>query len=125
MESLECRWQKLNLSNEEDSEIIVNEGKLVEEVNKGKKSIIGNLYADRTISKEIISNSMLKIWKTSKPFLVLNIKLKTFIFFFNSREDMNWGMSRRPWIFESSLLSLKEFDGYTLVSKMDFSKKSF
>lgn len=38
---------------------------------------------------------------------------------------MNWVMTRRPWLFKSSLLSLKPFDGCTPVSKMVFAKELF
>lgn len=34
-------------------------------------------------------------------------------------------MSRRPWLFESSLLSLKPFDGHTPALRMDFYRESF
>lgn len=61
MECQEKCWQKLNLSNEEESEINVDAGKLMEENKKGEPSIIGKLHADHTISKEIIQKSMLKI----------------------------------------------------------------
>lgn len=38
---------------------------------------------------------------------------------------MNWVMTRKPWFFESSPLSLKPFDDCTLTSKMEFSKEAF
>lgn len=34
-------------------------------------------------------------------------------------------MTRRSWLFESSLFSLKEFDALTPVFKMEFSKEAF
>lgn len=51
-------WQQLNLSNEEDTKIIVNEDQLKKEINKDKNSIIGRLHAERSISKEILKTSM-------------------------------------------------------------------
>lgn len=95
MEILEESWQKLNLSNEEECKIEVDVGKLMEENGKGELSFIGKLYAEITISKEIIRNSMMKIWKTSKPFSVIDIKL-----------NVKWVLERRPWLFEASLISL-------------------
>lgn len=38
---------------------------------------------------------------------------------------MNRDMARRPCLFESSLLSLKLFDGCTSASKMNFTKEPF
>lgn len=86
---------------------------------------MGKLHMERSIGKEIIKNSMGKIWKTTKPFLVCEVGSNIYIFSFNNEVDMNWVLARRPWLFESFLLSLKPFDGYTLASKMDFSKEAF
>lgn len=125
MESLESRWQQLNLSNDEDKEIIVDIDKLTEEIDKGKKCIIGKLHSDRIINKEVLRNTMLKIQKTTNSLLVLDINPTTFIFSFENKTDKDWVMSQKPWLFESSLLSLKEFDGFTHVSKMEFLKEIF
>lgn len=51
--------------------------------------------------------------------------MNIFIFSFNSNDDMQWVMSRRPWLFEASQISLKEFDGYTPIFEMDFSTEAF
>lgn len=110
---------------EEDSEITVDIDKLTKEINKGKKNIIEKLHANIVISKEVIQKTMIKILKTTSSLLVPDIQHNTFIFSFDSEEDKSWVMKRRPWLFESSLLSLKHFDGYTPVSKMDFSKEGF
>lgn len=125
MDSLAKRWQQLNLSNEEENEIVVDVGKLMEVNSKGKTSIIGKLHADHTISKEIIQKSMSKIWRTSKPFCILDIKQNIFIFSFDNDDDMNWVMHRETWLFETSLMSLKAFDKNILVTKMDFSSEAF
>lgn len=64
---------------------------------------------------------MMKLWKTTKPFSISELGPKTFIFSFGTNEDLQWVMSRKSWLFEVSLLSLKLFDGYT-PSRMDFSR---
>lgn len=61
MKGLEKSGQRLFLSIEEENKIVVDIGSIIEENNKGKMSIIGKLHADRTLSKEIIQNSLLKI----------------------------------------------------------------
>lgn len=126
MESLESRWQRLPLSTEEDNEIVVTHEQLTEEIKKGENSLIGKLHVERTIGKEIVRKTMGKIWKHLKPFSVCDFGLNTYIFSFSNEEDRDWVMTRRPWPFESSLLSLKPFDGYSIpAAKMDFSGESF
>lgn len=89
MENLETRWQQLYLSNEEDHSIIVHIVQLTKEINRRKTSIIGRLHVERVISKEIIRSSMMKIWKTTCPCSIFYIQPNTFIFFFDSVEDLN------------------------------------
>lgn len=47
--------------------IAVREEFLEEEQIKKKRSLIGKIYMDRYISKEIIWGTMEKIWQLSKP----------------------------------------------------------
>lgn len=103
---------------------MVDVDKLIGENYKEKTSIIGKLYADRSISKEIIQKSMSKIWRIARPFFVLDIKPNMFIFSFENVEDMNCVMQRKSWLFETSLISPKAFDGNTLVTKMNFSMEA-
>lgn len=58
MESLESKWQQLQLTSEEDKELILDENKLLKEIEKEKHSIIGKLLMDRSINKEVISLRM-------------------------------------------------------------------
>lgn len=54
MESLERRWQQLNLTNDEDNEIIVEDELLIKEPKKGKYNIFGKLQLEQSISKETL-----------------------------------------------------------------------
>lgn len=80
---------------------------------------------DRLIGKEVIQSTMVKLWKLTSPLSILDIHQNTFIFLFEIEEDMSWVMNCRPWLFESSLLTLKEFNGHTSVLKMDFTNEAF
>lgn len=77
------------------------------------------------VNKEVIRSMMQKIWKTSKPISDFDFGSNTYIFSFENEVDMKWIMSHRPWLFESSLFSLKPFDRCTPASKMDISKENF
>lgn len=57
---------------------------------------------------------------------MVEIHPNTYIFSFESVEDVNWVMSRRPWLFENSLIIiLKEFNALIPTSKMDFTNERF
>lgn len=68
---MESRWQKLKLASEKDNEIVVEDEHLLKEIKKEKNSIIGKLLVERSIGKDIIRNTIGKIWKTSSPSLSL------------------------------------------------------
>lgn len=68
MESLKSWWQQLNFSIEEDNEVVIEKKGLMKGINKGKNCIVGELYSYRTKRKEIIRNTMSKVWKSTKPF---------------------------------------------------------
>lgn len=86
----------MNLSNKKGSKIIVVENQLVIEINKGKMCIIGWLHAKRVITKEVLWSTMMKLYKTTSPYSVLEIHLNTFIFNFDNDDDMQWVMSCKP-----------------------------
>lgn len=125
MESLETKQKQMNLSTEEDVKIQVDEETLHTELQKGKTSMIGKLHIDRKISKDVVRITMTKDWKPMKPLSVLEINSNVFIFSFEIEDDMQRVMNRRPWLFETSLLSLKPFDSCTPVTKMGFSTEVF
>lgn len=108
-----------------NSEIFIEDKLLLKEMKREKNSIIGKLHMNCSIEKDIFKNTMVKIWKTTKPFSVLDFGPNTYIFSFRIEEDLQCVMSRKPWLFETSLLYLKLFDGCTPISRMDFSKISF
>lgn len=125
MENLEEKWQNLTLSKEEESEIVVEEKVLLDSVNRGKNSLGGKLHFDRIIRKEVILSTLLKVWKTSKKFTVQDIGTNFYIFSVEEQSDMQRVVKGKLWLFDSSLLSLKFFDGYTPPAKMCFSKEEF
>lgn len=113
------------MSIEEDNKIQFDEKAIRTNIQKEKNSVISKLYIDRKISKEVVRTTMNKAWKPTIPFSMLEISSNVFIFSFDSKDDMQKVMNRHPWLFETSLLSLKPFNGYTPTIKIDFSKEVF
>lgn len=92
----------------------------------GKNSVIGKLqHMDKKISSKTKRTTMIKAWKIMKPFSMKEISTNVFIFSFGSESDMQIVMTCHSWLFESSLLSLKPFNGCISATKMDFSNEVF
>lgn len=56
---------------------------------------------------------------------MVDIQPNTYIFSFDSVEDVNWVMSKCPWLFKNYLLILKQFDALTPTLKMNLTKEQF
>lgn len=87
MDNIEEMWQQFQLTEEEDSEINVDEECLAAETKKGEQSLVGKLCSDRIISKEVVLLTMAKIWKTGQPFYFQDISPNLFVISFETQED--------------------------------------
>lgn len=85
----------INLSIEEETDIIIDEEALLDELKKGENSLIGKLQTERYISKDVLRNTMVKAWKTTSFFLVKEIQTNNFIFSFDSHTNMLLALHRK------------------------------
>lgn len=65
MERLEVCWKQLKLTTEEEADIVVDEQILLEELRRGKNSIIRQVHIERYIYKEVLRSTMAKAWRTT------------------------------------------------------------
>lgn len=70
---LEAKWSQMTLTVQEMNELIIDEAFAQEENKKALYSLVGKLQVDRTIGKEVAHAIMTKVWKTSKPFIFIDI----------------------------------------------------
>lgn len=96
MESLESKWKQLRLTDNEDHKMLLDEDKLLKEIEKEKYSIVWKLIMDRPINKEVIKSKMYKLWKTSKPVNIYDVGVNMYIISFVNEADLNWFLSRWP-----------------------------
>lgn len=66
MEEIENRWCKLSLTVEEDAIINMPDESIRESERKGERSLVGKLYMERIIGKEVLAATLGKIWRVSK-----------------------------------------------------------
>lgn len=76
------------MSSEEDKYIIVDEIALEEGIRKGGNSIIRKLHVERPIDGEVLYTTIMKAWKTHRPFTFWDLSFNTFVFHFKSNLDM-------------------------------------
>lgn len=68
---------------------------------------------------------MTKVWENSRPFIFIDTCPNLFLVKFENHLDKQRVMQGCPWLFDSGLFFLKEFDGCIPPSKMDFNRESF
>lgn len=73
MEGLEESWKQLKLTTEEENDIAVDDKILLEELRKGKNSIIEKGHTDRYINKDVLRSTIAKAWRTTRPFSIREI----------------------------------------------------
>lgn len=66
MEELKERWQHLHLMEEEEDAINFDEDIGEELLYKRECSLVGKVCMDRSVSKEVMENTMKKIWRISR-----------------------------------------------------------
>lgn len=125
MDGLEDHWQKLQLSLEEDKDIIIDENALEEGIGKVENSLIGKLHVEHPINNEVLCMTMMKAWTTSNSFMIRNLSSNIYVFSFERKMDKDNVMHSKPWLFDSHLFSLKAFNGLTPLEKIDFLKEIF
>ncbi|XP_035551145.1 uncharacterized protein LOC118349709 [Juglans regia] len=125
MEDLEEQWNKLNLLEEEEAAIVFDE-EVGEEISyRGECSLVGKVCMDRTISKEVVENTMKRVWKISKPAKFLEVDTNVFTITFANPADKYRVWSGRPWSFDYHLFALKLFEEDTPPQKLRFMQERF
>lgn len=87
MNVLEEMWQYLNLTKDEDNEILIKKNKVMEGNNMGNLCLVGQVIAEQNINKEIIHNMMKKIWRTSKSFFLQVLSPNLFLIRLEQKKD--------------------------------------
>ncbi|CAI9780684.1 unnamed protein product [Fraxinus pennsylvanica] len=113
-------WENLRL-NAEEEEIVGIDGKGVATVmEKGDRSLIGKIWAERQINKAVVQSTMGKIWRISKPAEFTEMGRNIFMITFANHADLKRVEEGRPWLFDGSIFVMNAFEGYTPLSEMQF-----
>lgn len=84
-------------------------------------SLVGKLFSDRVINKNVIKAIILKAWRTSKSVQIVGLKENIFLFKFACEGDKKRILELGPWNIEGFPLILKMWHQNLSVEDMDFS----
>jgi hypothetical protein len=115
----------MKLSEGERIEITINETDIADLRGRSERCLLGRLMSDRRIQKEAFKTLMSRLWKTVETVTFKEIQDNLWLLEFSNREDKGRVLEGRPWLFDRSLLVLKEIDENTPPSLMEFSNALF
>jgi hypothetical protein len=104
----------------EQVRITITEGDTMEIREKGDRSLIGKIWADKKNNKEAFKTVMSRLWRSVEGIVFKEIQDDVWIFKFSDTEDKQKVMEGRPWAFDRQLLVLNELNGQIPPSEMEF-----
>ncbi|KAF5462220.1 hypothetical protein F2P56_018246 [Juglans regia] len=125
MEEIEDLCGNLHLIEEEEKLVACPMGNDEEILRKGDRSLVGKICVDRAVGKEIVVNTMGKIWRISKRASFLEVEKNVFIITFANHADRQRVLEGKPWLFENYLFILKAYEGGLQPDKLIFNVEYF
>lgn len=86
--------------------------------------LLGKLWADRVINKNVVKAIILKAWRTSNGVQIVDLKDNVYLFKFASEGDCKRIMELGPWNIEGYPLILKMWNQNMAVEDVDFFEPS-
>jgi hypothetical protein len=117
-------WRKLSLS-EESLEVEGTVLGLENMVDRSQSCLVGKLFADRIIGRDIIKSTLIRGWKPSGTTIFKNLGHNMFLVEFENGWDKSRVLEGRPWVFEGNLFSVEDYNGLIAPDRMEFSKVLF
>jgi hypothetical protein len=124
-ELVECMGDRMKLSEGERNGIAITEVDTANLRARGERCLLGKLMSDRRIQKEAFKALMSKLWKTLESVNFKEIHDNLWLLEFANMADKRRVKEGRPWLFDRSILVLKEVDESVPPVQMDFSKALF
>ncbi|XP_041001574.1 uncharacterized protein LOC121247263 [Juglans microcarpa x Juglans regia] len=125
MEEIEDLCGNLCLTEEDETIVECPLGSEEEILQKGERSLVGKICADRAVGKEIITNTMRKNWRISKRTNFFEVEKDVFIITFANHTDRQRVLEGKPWLFDNYLFIRKPYEGGLQPGKMIFNVEYF
>jgi hypothetical protein len=113
------RW-KMKLTEAEKIGITITEDDTVDLRMKSGKCLVGRIMSERRILKEAFRTLMLCKWKTADNIVFKELDENLWLREFLNEGDNRRVLDGRPWLFDRSVLVLKEIEVSIPPTQMDF-----
>ena len=96
------QMEDLSIENEENKELVFDEG-VEEDCNRFDLCIVGRFLTEKNINGRAMRTKLADLWKPAMGINIKDLKPGISLFQFYHRDDMNWVLSNRPWMFDGAL----------------------
>ncbi|OMP10859.1 hypothetical protein COLO4_04212 [Corchorus olitorius] len=124
-EALEDMWKKFSLTEEEESDVVVDPKLIANTLDEGKACLIGKLLSRRAVNIEVMRNILHWVWKLSGGLQIQAVGDKLFIFQFEKEIEKDRVFQQSPWSFNKALLVLGEYDAFPNLESVRLEECSF
>jgi hypothetical protein len=124
-ELIESMEGSMKLSEGEQTGILITEEDIAELSLKSGRCLIGRLMSDRRIRKEAFCTLMVRLWKMEGEVTFKELYDNIWLLEFSTVTDKRRVQEGCPWLFDRSVLVLKELEENMSPLQMDFSKSPF
>ncbi|KAI7979780.1 Uncharacterized protein LOK49_Contig250G00003 [Camellia lanceoleosa] len=125
VDSIEDLARRLVLTEEEESEVVVEEGHLHSTEAKAGLCLVGKLLTMRPFNMDALRSTLTFVWKASKGVVFKTLGDNLFLIQFGHIVDKRRVMANGPWSFDKHLVLLKEFNGALQPLEITFSTMEF
>jgi hypothetical protein len=119
---MESMGERMKLSDGERKGIMITEADTADLRGRSERCLLGRLMSDRRIQKEAFKTLMTRLLKTVEAVAFKELHDNLWLLEFSNVDDKRRVMEGRPWLFDRSVLVLKEIDEEIPPLQMDFSK---
>lgn len=105
MNDIEMRMADMDIENEENEELIIEEG-VEEEINRFELCLVGRFLTEKNINIRVMKSKMADIWKPAMGISIKDLKPGLFLFQFYHKDDVQWVVNGGLWSFDNALLVL-------------------
>jgi hypothetical protein len=124
-DQLEKLCGSISLTEGEKVGLTITEGEVDEVRAQGGRCLVGKVWMGRRANKEAFKTVLSRIWRIFHGVIFKELDDNVWLFEFEDVDDMRSVLGGRPWSFDRQMLVVKEFDGMTPASQIDFNYSPF
>jgi hypothetical protein len=124
-DQLEKLCGSISLTEGEKVGLTITEGEVDEVRAQGGRCLVGKVWMGRRANKEAFKTVLSRIWRIFHGVIFKELDDNIWLFEFEDVDDMRSVLGGRPWSFDRQMLVVKEFDGMTPASQIDFNYSPF